>query len=83
MTISGTGAVGDECFGNATKIAATLSGTSFTQQNIKSLVIEEGLTAIEPCAFEGLLSLTGELVIPASVESVGDTFLEFTDVGIT
>ena len=66
LTIGGTGAMNDYDYTTHTNRPWKSFGTQIT-----NLVIEDGVTHIADYAFYGCSALTGSVVIPGSVESIG------------
>lgn len=67
LTISGTGAM---CNYEDTQAGATTAPWYAYNENLKTLIIEEGITSIGENAFKGCWGFKGELVIPDSVTTI-------------
>lgn len=73
LTISGTGAMKD--YDWATNVAPWANN----KESITSLVLENGITKVGAWAFMGCKSIVGMLVIPSSLQEIGEAaFIECT-----
>ena len=72
LTIRGKGAMADYADADGAPWA-------LERENVKTLVLEEGITSIGDHAFECFYYLTGDIFIPKSVTRIGD--YAFSDVG--
>lgn len=68
LTISGTGAM---CNYEDTQAGATTAPWYAYNENLKTLIIEEGITSIGENAFKGCWGLEGKISIPDSVTIIG------------
>lgn len=82
LTISGTGAMWDyyyevDYFGTGVEDDRSPWTEDDIAVQLKTLVIEEGITHIGDCAFSYCSGFTGTLTIPNSVETIGEAAFEF------